>query len=59
MKRYEYDKKSLETAREIVSLVNGTAPIGGDVQLLAQIQLLATGAMLHAAVETVEQGVKS
>lgn len=59
MKRYECDKKALETAREIVGLVNGPAPVGGPVQLLAQIQLLVTGAMLYAAVETVEQGVKS
>ena len=42
-----------------MQLVNGPMSIGGSVQLLAQVQLLVTGAMLYAAVETVEQGVKS
>ena len=59
MKRYECDDKALETARKIMQLVNGPMSIGGSVQLLAQVQLLVTGAMLYAAVETVEQGVKS
>ena len=56
MKRYQCDEKALETAREIMRLVNGPMPVGGSVQLLAQVQVLVTEAMLWASVEPAKQG---
>ena len=51
MNRYERDDKALDIAREIMRLVYGPIPIGGSVQLLAQVQLLVTKAMLSVAAE--------
>ncbi len=56
MNRYECDDKALKTAQEIMRLVYGPMPIGGSVQLLAQVQVLVTEAMLWALVEPAKQG---
>lgn len=56
MKRYQCDEKALETARDIMRLVNEPMPVGGSVQLLAQVHVLVTDAMLWASIEPVKQG---
>ena len=47
----EFDSKALELAREVMALIK-QEHIGGDVQLLAKIQLLFIGAMEYDAPRT-------
>lgn len=47
--RHQYDSKALELARKVMAIMYGPMPIGGSVQLQAQVQCLFVEALQYAA----------